>query len=416
MSATASAPLARGPVSSVTSPLTPPTALTVLALNSGSSSLKFGVYRVDASGATPLLTGEAHAIGAPEGQFSWVDVRDTTHLKKSLVQRVFADQADAMQCIIDTLATARLPAVAAVGHRVVHGGPERRAHCLIDDAVLHDLAEAAAFAPLHAPAALAVIAIARRHFAKLPHVACIDTVFHADMPDVARIFPVAASLRTHGIERYGFHGLSCESIVRQVARCASDRLVVAHLGNGASVTAIKNGKSIDTSMGLTPTGGVAMSSRSGDIDPGAMIYWLRQHKMDAAQLEHVLNYESGLLGVSGVSGDLRLLHAAASHNDNARLAVQLFCYSVRKQIAAMIAALGGVDRLVFTGGIGENDPLVRASICAGLAWVGVAINEAKNASQHACIKGTGSRVHVNVLPSEEAQQIAHHTWQLCFAE
>lgn len=387
--------------------------LNVLALNSGSSSLKFGVYSVDALGATALLTGEAHAIGTPHGEFSWIDTRDSKHIRNSRETRVFSDQADAMKRIIETLIAARVPALAAVGHRVVHGGTTLRSHRLIDDAVLNELVAAVEFAPLHAPAALAVIAVARRHFSTLPHVACIDTAFHADMPDVARIIPVAARLRADGIERYGFHGLSCESIVRQLARCASDRLVVAHLGNGASVTAIKNGKSIDTSMGLTPTGGFLMSTRSGDIDPGAMIYWLRQQKMDAAQLEHLLNFESGLLGVSGLSGDLRRLHHAAATNANANLAVRLFCYSVRKQIAAMIAALGGVDRIVFTGGIGEHDTQVRASICAGLAWVGVVIDEAKNASQHACIKGNGSLVHVNVMPSEEGRQIAAHTWKLC---
>ena len=185
--------------------------------------------------------------------------------------------------------------------------------------------------------------------------ACFDTTFHAELPEVARVLPISRELQSEGIQRYGFHGLSCKSIVHQLANDLPDRLIIAHLGNGASVTAVKGGKSIDTSMGLTPTGGVIMGTRSGDLDPGVLVYLMREKKFDAAMLEELVDHRSGLLGISGVGSDMRRLHEAASSNADARLAIQMFCYSVRKQVAAMIAALDGIDLLVFTGGIGEND-------------------------------------------------------------
>jgi acetate kinase len=244
-----------------------------------------------------------------------------------------------------------MPAPAAIGHRIVHGGPRLRQHCLIDDSVLRQLEAASAFAPLHIPSALSVIRFAREHFPGLPQVACFDTTFHAELADVARVLPVSKELQSEGIQRYGFHGLSCESIVHQLAKALPNRLVIAHLGNGASVTAVESGRSIDTSMGLTPTGGVIMGTRSSDLDPGVLVYLTREKKFDAAMLEELVDHRSGLLGISGLSSDMRRLHEAASSNADARLAIQIFCYSVRKQVAGMIAALDGVDLIVFTGGI-----------------------------------------------------------------
>ena len=234
--------------------------------------------------------------------------------------------------------------------------------------------------------------------------------------------PIPKELQSEGIQRYGFHGLSCESIVHQLANDLPNRLIIAHLGNGASVTAVKGGKSIDTSMGLTPTGGVIMGTRSGDLDPGVLVYLMREKKFDAAMLEELVDHRSGLLGISGVGSDMRRLHEAASSNADARLAIEMFCYSVRKQVAAMIAALGGVDLLVFTGGIGENDAEARAAICGGLSWIGVAaicgacllpsLDEARNRSANNPINGPASRCAVHVLPSQEDEQIARHTWAL----
>ena len=348
-------------------------ALNVLALNSGSSSLKYGLYRVDAAGAEKLF-GET--------------VSDSSK----------TDHSDAMGRVVSALASSGMPPAHAIGHRVVHGGPALRRHVRIDAAVLRHLQAAAAFAPLHTPAALALIRSSQAHFPDLPQVACFDTQFHASLPDVARVLPIARELLSEGVQRYGFHGLSLESIVQQLGSDLPERLVIAHLGNGASITAVKAGKSIDTSMGLTPSGGIIMGTRSGDLDPGVLVYLMREKKFDAAKLEALIDKHSGLLGISGVSGDMRRLHEAAASNRDARLAIEMFCMSVRKLVAAMAAVLGGVDMLVFTGGIGENDAPVRDEICSGLAWLGVGVDD------------RASRCQVRVLASQEDEQIARHVW------
>lgn len=234
-------------------------------------------------------------------------------------------QREAIIRIGSLLADIGLPPPSATGHRVVHGGPKLRRHCLIDNAVLRQLEAAGAFAPLHTPAALSVIRFAQQHFPELPQAACFDTAFHDGLPEVARVLPVPKALQSVGIQRYGFHGLSCESIMRQLGDDLPERLVIAHLGNGASVTAVKDGKSIDTSMGLTPTGGVIMGTRSGDLDPGVLVYLMRAKKFDAAMLEELVDHRSGLLGISSVGGDMRRLHEAAASNADARLAIQMFC-------------------------------------------------------------------------------------------
>jgi acetate kinase len=384
--------------------------LTVLALNSGSSSLKFGLYRVGASGSERLLTGEAGAIGEREGRFHAEDARGTALLSETAP---IPDQRDAIARIGRLLADGALPALAAVGHRVVHGGSKLRRHCLIDDQVLLQLEAATTFAPLHIPSALSIIRFAQEHFPGLPQVACFDTVFHADLPEAARFLPISRELQSAGIQRYGFHGLSCESIMRQLPGHLPERLIICHLGNGASVTAVKAGVSIDTSMGLTPTGGVIMGSRSGDLDPGVLIYLMRQKNFDAAMLEDLVDRRSGLAGISGIGGDMRRLHEVAASSADARLAIQMFCNSVRKQIAAMIAVLDGVDLLVFTGGIGENDAAVRAAICGGLSWIGVSLDQARNKAASNPINDDASRCQVQVLASQEDEQIARHTRALC---
>ena len=366
----------------------------VLALNSGSSSLKFGLYRVDASRTDMLLSGEAEAIGDKESKFHAQDAHGNTLLSEAMP---ISGQQEAIVRIASASCRPQNAAPAAIGHRIVHGGPKLRQHCLIDGAVLRQLEAAAAFAPLHMPAALSVIRFAQQHFPGLPQVACFDTAFHADLPDIARVLPIPKELRSEGIQRYGFHGLSCESILHQLGSSPPHRLIIAHLGNGASVTAVKDGKSIDTSMGLTPTGGVIMGTRSGDLDPGVLIYLMREKKFDAAMLEELVDRRSGLLGISGIGSDMRRLHEAAPSNADARLAIDMFCYSVRKQIAAMIAALDGIDLIVFTGGIGENDAEARSSICGGLSWIGVNLDEGRI---------------VLVLPSQEDEQIARHSWAL----
>src|SRR5580700_7811277 len=379
--------------------------LNVLALNSGSSSLKFGLYRVGSARIDRLVSGEAESIGNEGGKFHAEDAGGNVLLSET---GSITGPQEAVVRIGRLLSnTAMQPA--AIGHRIVHGGPKLRQHCLIDDTVLTQLEAATAFAPLHIPSALSVIRFAQEHFPGLPQVACFDTTFHAGLPAVARVLPIARQLQSEGIQRYGFHGLSCESIVRRLSNALPRRLVIAHLGNGASVTAVKAGKSIDTSMGLTPTGGVIMGTRSGDLDPGVLVYLLREKKFDAGMLEELVDHRSGLLGISGVGSDMRQLHEAASSNADAQLAIQMFCYSVRKQVAAMIAALDGVDLLVFTGGIGENDVEARAAICDGLSWLGLSLDEARNRFGENPISGPASRCAVRVLASQEDEQIARHT-------
>jgi len=383
--------------------------LNVLALNSGSSSLKFGLYRVGSVETRTLLSGEAESIGGESARFHAQDSQAISLISETTS---IPDQRDAIARIRKLLGDSKMPAPAAIGHRVVHGGPKLRQHCLIDEAVLRLLEAAAAFAPLHTPSALSVVRFAQQHFPGLPQVACFDTTFHARMPDVARVLPIPKELQSEGIQRYGFHGLSCESIVHQLGSDLPDRLIIAHLGNGASVTAVRGGKSIDTSMGLTPSGGVIMGTRSGDLDPGVLVYLMREKQFDAAMLEDLVDHRSGLQGISGIGSDMRRLHDAASTDPDVRLAIEMFCYSVRKQIAAMIAVLEGVDMIVFTGGIGENDGEVRASICAGLSFAGIDLDPAQNLAAACSVNDPASRVLVQVFASQEDEQIARHTWAL----
>lgn len=373
----------------------------VLTLNSGSSSLKFGLYRVEGGGLEALMTGETDGIGL-QAQDAKGSALPGTPMKAEAPEAT-------IQAIVSLLAKANLPVPEAIGHRIVHGGRKLRAHCLIDDEVERDLEAASAMSPLHAPAALAIIRLARQAWRDVPQAACLDTAFHAGMPDIARILPIAKELQAEGVQRYGFHGLSCESIVDQLGADLPKRLIIAHLGNGASVTAVREGRSIDTSMGLTPSGGIVMATRCGDIDPGVLIYLMREKGFSAAALEDLVDRRSGLLGISGVSGDLRELHAAESSVPAARLAIAMFCVSAAKEIAGMIVALGGIDAIVFTGGIGEHDAIVRAAIGRHLGWLGIQVDEGRNEAAAGRIDAPGSPCHLHVLPSLEDEQIARHT-------
>jgi acetate kinase len=383
--------------------------LNILALNSGSSSLKFGLYRVGPLKVDVLLSGEAENIGDKGSKFHLKDSPGPSVVTETVA---IPNQREAIIHIARLLTDSKMPVPDAIGHRVVHGGPKLQQHRIIDAEVLRELEAASTFAPLHIPQALSVIGFSQEYFPDLPQVACFDTAFHAKLPDVARVLPIPKELRSEGIHRYGFHGLSCASIVHQLENDLPDRLIIAHLGNGASVTAVKGGKSMDTSMGLTPAGGVIMGTRSGDLDPGVLIYFMRDRQFDASMLEDLVNRHSGLLGISDISSDMRLLHEVATLNEDAKLAIQMFCYSVRKQIAAMISAVDGADLIVFTGGIGENDPQVRAEICKGLLWIGVSIDDSRNLSVTNPINNSSSRCRVLVLPSQEGEQIVRQTWAL----
>lgn len=385
--------------------------LDILALNSGSSSLKFGLYRVMSAACDVLLSGEVEAIGG-NAVLRARDAHGAALVDASLGDGPIRDQGEAVARIAAVLAGSA-PRPDAIGHRVVHGGPSLPRHCRIDDAVLRQLDAACAFAPLHTPPALAVIRFAREHFPGVAQIACFDTSFHATMPDEARVLPVARALEREGVRRYGFHGLSCESILHRLGRDPPGRIAIAHLGSGASVTAVRDGRSIDTSMGMTPTGGAIMGARSGDLDPGLLVYLLREKGYDAAMLEELVDHRSGLLGISGVSSDMRRLHEAARSSADARLALRMFHISVARQVAAMIVVLGGLDLLVFTGGIGENDPDTRAAVCDRLSWMGVRLDDARNRAGANPLSAPESRCAVQVLASEEDRQIARHAWALC---
>lgn len=380
--------------------------LPVLALNAGSSSLKFGMYLVDERTTQLIVSGSAEMSADKRGAFSANDANG--HVLVCDASPLTTWQA-AIARIALLLAARGLPAPRAIGHRIVHGGPAIRHHRLIDASTMQQLEAAKAFAPLHVPIALSLVRCAQATFPDIPQVACLDTAFHADLPDVARTLPIPSDLRARGIERYGFHGLSCESIVRQLGANLPPRLVIAHLGHGASVTAIANGRSIDTSMGLTPSGGVIMSTRCGDIDPGVLAYAVRELHYNATEFEALIDQRSGLQGISGLSGDMRVLRTAEPANADARLAIAMFCYSVRKEIGAMAAVLGGIDLLVFTGGIGENDAAARATICEGLIGLGIATTGQAQISGADAVR---SGFAVSVLPAQEDTQIVRHAWQL----
>ena len=374
-------------------PMNDDASMPILALNAGSSSLKFGLYLVGMHTCRMLMSGSADRVA--DGQVALV-VKDAQGKVLASETSSLGSPYASIDRIAELLVLERMPTIAAVGHRVVHGGPLCRHHTVIDATVKQHMTNATEFAPLHVPPALSLLEFAQKRFPDVPQVACLDTAFHTTMRDVARTLPIPKLLRSQGIERYGFHGLSCESIVRQFGKRVPKRMVIAHLGHGASVTAVANGQSVDTSMGLTPSGGVIMSTRCGDIDPGVLSFVAREHDYNAEAIGVLVDQQSGMLAISGVSGDMRKLRELAPLNADAALAINMFCYSVKKQIAAMAAVLGGIDALVFTGGIGENDAATRASICEGLDGLGII--------------SVPSILHV--MPAQEDEQIALHSWHL----
>lgn len=380
----------------------------ILVVNSGSSSLKFGLYAESDGDEQPLVEGEAEGIGHTNGK---LELRDAEGRVRRREESHFACQANALDRAAEWLAEQSLAAPSAVGHRVVHGGPRLVAHQAITPAVLKELKASVHFAPLHIPTALELIRAAEQRYPGAPQFACFDTAFHSTMSEEAVRFPLPNDLFVEGVRRYGFHGLSYESIVRQLQRARNlpRRLIVAHLGNGASLAAIKDGRSVDTSMGLTPTGGIPMATRSGDLDPGVIVYLQRAKRMDADSIEQLLNHECGLTALSGGKADMRDLQAAAASGDSrARLAIEVFCRSIRKVIAAYAAVLGGVDMIVFTGGIGEHSVEVRENVCTSLAFLGVGFDAARNRAHGPMISADNSTVAVRVLTAEEDRQIARH--------
>ncbi len=377
---------------------------TVLCLNSGSSSVKFALFAVSASSERRLASGAVEEIG-PNARLWLRDADQNTLLDKR------AALPGAHECIVaifDALDHSSLPGPEAAGHRIVHGGPVYTSPEKITPALQQELRRLVPLAPLHLPAQIELIDALAQHYPDLPQVACFDTAFHAAMPEVAQRLPLPRNLWEKGIRRYGFHGLSYEFILNALGPAGAGRLIIAHLGNGASMAAILDGKPLDTSMGLTPTGGFMMSTRSGDLDPGVLLYLLRAG-YSSEQLDKMLNRESGLLGVSGSSSDMKTLLQRRDRDPFAALAIQMFCYQVRKFIGAYAAALGGLDTLVFTGGIGERAAPIREEICSGLEFLGIQLDLKANAENASIISNANAKCTVRVMVTDEDLMIARHT-------
>jgi acetate kinase len=382
-------------------------ACAVLSLNSGSSSLKVGLYSFQNGKHTKVAWGEAEEVGSDRGRLWMHGAVELT----SSDPRLASSAGAAARYLLDKLQESAAPAVEAVGHRIVHGGARLREHQRITAEVVTQLEDAVRFAPLHLPPALEVLKQAMEAFPRVPHVACFDTAFHHTIPEFAARLPFGREFFERGLQRYGFHGLSCESIVRQLGPELAGRTVIAHLGNGCSITAVENGSSVETTMGLTPTGGVMMGTRTGDLDPGVLLALLREG-YDADKLDSLLNHHSGLLGVSGLSSDMRQLLENRDRNPEVRLALEMFCYSVRKSIGAMAAVLGGLEMLVFTGGIGEHSAAIRGEICSKLQHLGIVLDESANRHNAEQIASAASTCEVRVIPTDEDLEIAIHAKEL----
>lgn len=377
---------------------------TILTLNGGSSSLKFAMYEMGGSGETLVAAGAAEGIGTEQGRF-WLRRGAEKALER---KESFADHSAAARVMVAGLKEQGFTDFSAVGHRVVHGGRDLRGPQRVDPALIGRLNDLVVFAPLHLPQQIALMQAVVRHYPDLPQVACFDTAFHAAIPEIARRFALPRKLWDEGVMRYGFHGLSYEYVVSKLGSELGERAIIAHLGNGASMVALKQGAPVDTSMGLTPTGGFMMGTRSGDLDPGVLLYLLRNGRT-TEDLAELLDHESGLLGVSALSSEMKTLLDKSVEDPNAAQAVEMFCYQIRKFIGAYTAVLGGLDALVFTGGIGERAAEVRAKIVGGLEFLGIELDETANARHASLISAPGSRCLVRVIKTDEDLMIARHT-------
>jgi acetate kinase len=401
--------------------------LPVLVLNSGSSSIKFSVYEAVENPPRKLLEGAVEEIGTPgakdEGKFwikSWLNGDEGSRIVDE--NRAVDDLNAAFELISNALGKPPFPPPSAIGHRMVNGGPTVIEHQRLTPAVIEEMERYTAFAPLHAPSAIYIMREAVRLFPEVPNFVCLDSRFHRDIPEVTRNLPIPDHYRAMGLRRFGAHGLSYEWIVASLQPHVPARLIAAHLGNGASICAIRDGNSVDTSMGLTPTGGLISGTRTGDIDPGVMIFILRKiaenaKSIDEAadELETVVNRKSGLAGVSQMTSDMRKLREAVGNgNSEARLAVDEFIYVLRKYIGSYVAVLGGLDMLVFTGGIGEHDAATRAEVCAGMETLGIVLDPERNQSARgeAIISADTSTVVVKVISASEDLTIVHHVSRL----
>jgi acetate kinase len=384
----------------------------VLVINGGSSSLKFAVYRIGST-ETLLLSGVAERIGLRGGRFLARDVAGQVLLEE---HADLPEHDAALKKLLDWLHSRDDGRPEMIGHRVVHGGPNYSQPQLITADLLHSLDELVRLAPEHLPPELKCIRAIQRYYPDLKQVACFDTAFHRQMPELAQRYPLARSLWHEGVLRYGFHGLSYEYIVGKLAIDAAaevnGRLIVAHLGNGASMTAILGGKSVETTMGLTPAGGLMMGTRSGDLDPGILLYLLQEKGRTPAAIDYLVNARSGLVGVSDISSDMRDLLAQEAREPHAAQAVAMYCYHAKKWLGALAAVLGGIDTLVFTAGVGTYSPVIRARICQGMEFLGLKLDAGRNEANAPIISQDGGPVTVRVIKTDEELVIARHTSRL----
>lgn len=380
----------------------------VLTINGGSSSIKFALFEVGDS-LRRVLEGRIERIGQPEATLRVKGLREADNFSRPVKA---SDHTGAVDVLIAGIEErSERDALAAVGHRVVHGGPKYSEPERVTAAMVAELRLLSPFDPEHLPEEILLTEAFHHRFPDLPQVACFDTAFHHDLPRVARMLPIPRRYEALGVRRYGFHGLSYAFLMGELERvagteAAKGRAILAHLGNGASLAAVHHGKPVDTTMGFTPTAGVPMSTRSGDLDPGLHWYLARTQGLDAKAFSEMVNFHSGLLGVSEISSDMRDLLAHETQDVRAAEAVAMFCYEIKKRIGAFAAALGGLDTLIFTGGIGENAPPVRDRICDRLGFLGIELDALRNAATAGVISTEASRVTVRVIRTDEELMIA----------
>ena len=380
----------------------------VLTLNAGSSSLKFALFDAD-SPLSQIVSGAITGIGSTLATFTLKDMAGGP-LERAAVSAL--DPVSGLAYLLDRLeAMVGSNGFAAVGHRVVHGGPRYRDPQRVDSTMLAELRRISAFNPVHLPCEIALMEMIAAKFPQTAQVACFDTAFHSQMPRVAKMLTIPRRYEVMGVQRYGFHGLSYAGLMEEVERAAGaeaakGRVILAHLGQGSSMAAVRGGQGIDTSMGFTPAAGLMMGTRSGDLDPGLISFLAHTERMSPAGFDHMINRESGLLGVSETSSDMQELLSRETNDLRAAESVALFCYQAKKLIGAYAAALGGLDTLVFAGGIGENAPLVRTRICQGLQFLGLELDEPRNAGDQEVISSNASRVVVRVIRTNEERVIA----------
>ncbi|BFU94853.1 MAG: Acetate kinase [Nitrospira sp.] len=386
----------------------------LLTVNGGSSSLKVALFR-NGNNLIPVVRCLVSRIGFPDSTMDVIPRMDGETERRTLS---VPDHTAGAELVLGWLEqSVGLDHIRAVGHRIVHGGltysrPER-----VTPGMLTELERLSPYDPEHLPSEISLIEAVGRRCPHLPQFACFDTAFHHDLPRVASLLPIPRRYDAQGLRRYGFHGLSCAFLMRELARVgkageADGRVILAHLGNGASLTAVHRGNSVETTMGFTPTSGLPMSRRSGDLDPGIIAYLARTEGMDVERFHRMVNEESGLLGVSELSPDMRDLLAKEADDPRAAEAVALFCYHAKKAVGALAAALGGLDTLVFSGGIGEHAAPVRARICEGIEFLGITIDPQRNQSGEPVLSGQGGRVTVRMIPTDEESEIARSVHEL----